>query len=42
MTVVAFVSPNRMGLVNLDRHVVTPSPFRDWRAKLNVGGEGRR
>ena len=31
MTVVAFVSPNRMGLVNLDRLVVTPSPFRDWR-----------
>ena len=42
MTVVAFVSPNRMGLVNLDRLVVTPSPFRDWRAKLNAGGEGRR
>jgi len=42
MTVVAFVSPNRMGLVNLDRLVVTPSSFRDWRAKLNAGGEGRR
>jgi group II intron reverse transcriptase/maturase len=42
MTVVAFVSPNRMGLVNLDRLVVTPSPFRDWRAKPNAGGEGRR
>jgi RNA-directed DNA polymerase len=45
MTVVAFVSPNRMGLVNLDRLVVTPSPFRDWRVKRgkpNVGGEGRR
>jgi hypothetical protein len=27
MTVVAYVSPNRMGLVNLDRLVVTPSPF---------------
>ena len=33
MTVVAFVSPNRMGLVSLDRLVVTPSPFRDWRVK---------
>jgi group II intron reverse transcriptase/maturase len=45
MTVVAFVSPNRMGLVNLDGLVVTPSPFRDWRVKRgkpNAGGEGRR
>jgi RNA-directed DNA polymerase len=42
MTVVAFVSSNRMGLVNLDRLVVTPSPFRDWRAKPNTAGEGRR
>src|SRR6266571_7114498 len=33
MTVVAFVSPNRMGLVSLDRLAVTPSPFRDWRVK---------
>jgi RNA-directed DNA polymerase len=42
MTVVAYVSPNRMGLVNLDRLVVTPSPFRDWRAKPNAAGQGRR
>jgi RNA-directed DNA polymerase len=45
MTVVAFVSPNRMGLVSLDGLVVTPSPFRDWRVKRgkpNAGGEGRR
>jgi RNA-directed DNA polymerase len=45
MTVVAFVSPNRMGLVNLDGLVVTPRPFRDWRVKRgkpNAGGEGRR
>jgi RNA-directed DNA polymerase len=42
MTVVAYLSPDRMGLVNLDRLVVTPSPFRDWRAKPNAGGEGRR
>ena len=27
MTVVAFVSPNRMGLVNLDGLAVTPSPL---------------
>jgi RNA-directed DNA polymerase len=45
MTVVAFVSANRMGLVNLDRLVVTPSPVRDWQVKRgtpNVGREGRR
>jgi RNA-directed DNA polymerase len=45
MTVVAFVSPNRMGLVNLDGLVVTPSHSRDWRVKRgnpNAGGEGRR
>jgi group II intron reverse transcriptase/maturase len=45
MTVVAFVSPNRMGLLNLDGLVVTPSPSRDSRvkrAKPNAGGEGRR
>ena len=45
MSVVAFVSPNRMGLVNLHGLVVTPSPFRDWRVKRgrpNAGGEGRR
>ena len=45
MTVVAFVSPNRMGLVNLDGLVVTPSPFRDWwvkRGQPNAAGEGRR
>ena len=42
MTVVAYLSPDRMGLINLDRLVVTPSPFRDWRAKPNAAGEGRR
>jgi RNA-directed DNA polymerase len=42
LTVVAYVSPNRMGLVNLDGTVVTPGPFRDWRVKSNAGGERRR
>jgi RNA-directed DNA polymerase len=42
MTVVGCLSPDRVGLINLDRLVVTPSPFRDWRAKPNAGGEGRR
>ena len=31
-----------LGLVSLDRLVVTPSPFRDWRAKPNAAGKGRR
>jgi group II intron reverse transcriptase/maturase len=43
MTVVAFVSPNRMGLLNLDGLVVSPSrDSRVKRAKPNAGGEGRR
>jgi RNA-directed DNA polymerase len=42
MTVVAYLSSNRLGLINLDGTVVTPSPFRDWRGKPNAGGEGRR
>jgi RNA-directed DNA polymerase len=42
MTVVAYLSPNRVGLINLDGTVVTPSPFRDWRVKPNAGGERRR
>jgi hypothetical protein len=43
--VVHYQSPDHMGLINLDRLVVTPSPSRDWRvkrAKPNAGGEGRR
>ena len=42
MTAVAYASPNRMGLINIDRPLVTPSPFRDWRAKPNAAGERRR
>jgi len=43
--VVHYQSPDHMGLINLDRLVVTPSPFRDRRVKRarpNAGGEGRR
>jgi RNA-directed DNA polymerase len=44
-TVVHYRSTNHLGLITLDGLVVTPSPFRDWRAqraKPNAGGEGRR
>jgi group II intron reverse transcriptase/maturase len=42
MTVVAYQSPNRLGLISLDGTVVTPGPSRDWRVKSNAGGERRR
>jgi RNA-directed DNA polymerase len=41
-SVVAFQSPNQLGLIRLDRVVVVPRPHRDWRGKPNAGGEGRR
>jgi hypothetical protein len=40
--VVAFASPNRLGLIDLNGTVVAPRPFRDWRARPNAGGERRR
>ena len=40
--VVAFRSPNRMGLIDLSGIVVAPRPFRDWRGRPNAGGERRR
>jgi RNA-directed DNA polymerase len=40
--VVAFASPNRLGLVTLSGIVVAPRPFRDWRGKPNAAGERRR
>jgi len=36
------MSPNRMGLVNLDGMVVAPRANKPWREKPNVGGERRR
>jgi group II intron reverse transcriptase/maturase len=39
---VAYESPNRMGLINLNGRVVAPRPNRPWRAKPNAGGERRR
>ena len=40
--VVAFQSPNQLGLITLSGIVADPRPFRDWRARPNAGGERRR
>ena len=42
MSVVAYQSANRLGLINLNGTVVAPRAFKPWRAKPNAGGEGRR
>ena len=42
LSVVVYMSPNRMGLVNLDGMVVAPRANKPWREKPNVGGERRR
>ena len=41
-SVVAFQSPNQLGLISLEGIVVAPRPHRDWRGKPNAGGERRR
>jgi RNA-directed DNA polymerase len=41
-SVVAFQSPNQLGLIDLSGIVVAPRPFRDWRGRPNAGGERRR
>lgn len=41
-SVVAFQSPNHLGLIDLSGIVIAPRPFRDWRGKPNAGGERRR
>jgi RNA-directed DNA polymerase len=40
--VVAFQSPDQLGLTALSGIVVDPRPFRDWRGRPNAGGERRR
>jgi group II intron reverse transcriptase/maturase len=40
--VVAYASPNHLGLVSLAGIVVAPRPERSWREKPNAGGERRR
>ena len=41
-SVVAFQSPNQLGLISLDGIVVAPRPYRAWRGTPNAGGERRR
>jgi len=41
-SVVAFQSPNQLGLIDLSGIVVAPRPFRAWRGRPNAGGERRR
>jgi len=41
-SVIAYQSPNYLGLINLDGTVVAPRPFRAWRERPNAGGERRR
>jgi group II intron reverse transcriptase/maturase len=41
-SVVAFQSPNQLGLIDLNGIVVAPRPNRAWRGKPNAGGERRR
>ena len=41
-SVVAFQSPNQLGLISLDGTVVAPRPNRPWRGRPNAGGERRR
>ena len=41
-SVVAYQSPDQLGLITLSGIVVDPRPFRDWRARPNAGGERRR
>jgi RNA-directed DNA polymerase len=39
---VAYESPNRIGLINLNGRVIAPRPNRPWRDKPNAGDERRR
>ncbi|MFN2638142.1 MAG: group II intron reverse transcriptase/maturase [Gemmatimonadaceae bacterium] len=41
-SVVAFQSPNQLGLISLDGIVVAPRPNRSWQGRPNAGGERRR
>ena len=42
LTVVAYGSQNRMGLISLDGTVVSRRANEPWRVKPNALGEGRR
>lgn len=41
-SVLAYQSPDHLGLVSLSGTVVAPRPFKDWRERPNAGGERRR
>jgi RNA-directed DNA polymerase len=41
-SVLAYQSPDHLGLISLSGTVVPPRPFKDWREKPNAGGERRR
>ncbi len=40
--VIAYASPNQLGLITLHGIVAAPRPFRAWRVTPNAGGERRR
>jgi len=40
--VIAYASPNQLGLITLHGIVAAPRPFRAWRVRPNAGGEQRR
>jgi RNA-directed DNA polymerase len=40
--VIAFASPDQLGLIRLHGTVAGPWPFRAWRDRPNAGGERRR
>jgi group II intron reverse transcriptase/maturase len=42
MSVIAYLSPDQCGLINLHGIVVAPRAFKPWREKPNAGGERRR
>jgi group II intron reverse transcriptase/maturase len=42
LSVVAYWSPDRLGLISLTGTVVSPRANKPWRVKPNAGGEGRR
>ena len=41
-SVLAYQSPDHLGLISLSGTVVAPRPFKDWRERPNAGGEQRR
>jgi group II intron reverse transcriptase/maturase len=42
LSVVAYWSPDRLGLLSLNGTIVSPRPNKPWREKPNAGGERRR